>query len=116
MAALKEGGVTEVGLKFFGESQGRFMNLWWILLCTAKTLIPIDMAGELNCPEVWNDLKVNLFERSDIVKILHDLRSEADFLFHSKIGVIHLRNVFDTQARHAFVIMVVYSKICHAFL
>jgi len=97
MAALTSGGCSEVAIKLFGLNQGRFMELHWILLCTRQTLIAIDMQEELKNPEVWLQLKEKLFENEQILKIVHDVRFEADFLYHTVLSGIQLRNVFDTQ-------------------
>lgn len=95
MKLLKE--VDVCGLCFEGQNIGRHGVVAWIVLTAGKTLIPIDMdsLSEKMSNNLWKVLDRDLFGNTKLVKIMHDARPAADFLFHAH--GIKLVNIFDTQ-------------------
>jgi exonuclease 3'-5' domain-containing protein 1 len=95
--------VDVCGVSLEGENVCRHGKVSWILISAKKTLVPIDViALSQEAPTVWDTLKKCIFENKKLVKIFHDCRPAADYLFH-KHG-IKLINVFDTQVADAFIV------------
>lgn len=107
MKLLKE--VDACGLSFEGQNIGRHGVLAWIILTAGKTLIPIDMdALSEKMPNLWKVLERDLFCNHKLVKIMHDTRPAADYLFHAH--GIQMFNIFDTQVKYR---ILYYIFICY---
>lgn len=88
--------VDVVGISLEGENVSRFGEVSWIVMTARKTLIPLDVHALLKeTPTLWDTLRRLIFSNQKLVKIFHDSRPAADYLFHRHN--IELVNVFDTQ-------------------
>ncbi len=91
---LKE--IDVCGISFEGQDVGRNGIVSWIIMTAGKTLIPLDMdALYERVPELWKSLEKSVFANEKLIKIIHDGRSAADYLWH--VHGIKMVNVFDTQ-------------------
>lgn len=91
--------IREVGLKFLGSGRGRYArSVAWILTSTKGVLMPFDVLElEKKDIDVFEALKIPLFKNKNVIKVFHNSRPEADYLFHRH--TIELKNVYDTQVR-----------------
>lgn len=93
---LKE--IDVCGLTLEGQNVGRNGIVAWIILTAGKTLIPFDIDSLCErVPDLWKTLEKYIFANEKIVKIMHDGRAAADYLWH--VHRIKMINVFDTQVR-----------------
>jgi len=91
-------GVSEVSVSLISDNGGRFGKVSWLMLCIMDNLIPVDILELESYGDkfAWEKFRAPLFENSNILKIIHDSRAVADYLYHS--CRVTLNNVFDTQA------------------
>jgi hypothetical protein len=100
MKLLKE--VDVCGITFEGQNIGRHGVLAWIVLTAGKTLIPIDIDSlSEKIPNLWQMLERDLLKNAKLIKIMHDSRAAADYLYHAH--GIEMVNIFDTQVADAIV-------------
>lgn len=91
---LKE--VDVCGISFEGQNVGRNGIVSWMIMTAGKTLIPFDIdALYEQVPELWKSLERSVFANEKLIKIIHDGRPAADYLWH--VHGIKMVNVFDTQ-------------------
>jgi hypothetical protein len=84
------------GLSLEGQNVGREGIVAWIILTAGKTLIPLDIDNLYErVPDLWKSLEKNIFSNEKLIKIIHDARCAADYLWH--MHGIKMVNVFDTQ-------------------
>jgi len=90
------------GILLEGQNIGRDGIVAWIILTAGKTLIPFDIdALYEQVPDLWKTLEKSIFANDKLVKIIHDGRAAADYLWH--VHRIKMVNVFDTQVADAFI-------------
>lgn len=88
--------VDVCGISLEGENIGRGGCVTWIIMTAGKTLIPFDIdALYEQVPDLWKTLEKYIFKNDKLIKIVHDGRAAADYLWH--MHGIKFVNVFDTQ-------------------
>lgn len=94
---LKE--VDVCGISFEGQNVGRNGIVSWMIMTAGKTLIPFDIdALYEQLPDLWKSLERSVFTNEKLIKIIHDGRPAADYLWH--VHRIKMVNVFDTQVSY----------------
>ncbi|CAL8071613.1 unnamed protein product [Orchesella dallaii] len=88
------------GIAFDGQNVGRHGVVAWIILTGGKGILLIDMDSlSKKVPDVWKLLEKFILRNTKLVKIMHDSRPAADYLWH--VHGIKMVNVFDTQVADA---------------
>jgi len=100
MKLMKE--IDICGLAFEGKAVGRNGIVSWVIMTAGKTLIPIDIDSlHEQMPDLWKTLEKYVFQNGKLVKIMHDGRVIADYLWHAH--GIKIVNAFDTQIADALI-------------
>jgi hypothetical protein len=88
--------VDVCGISLEGQNVGRGGIVTWLIMTAGKTLIPFDIDSlQEVVPHLWKSLEKSIFANEKLVKIIHDGRWAADYLWHEH--GIKISNVFDSQ-------------------